>query len=121
VAIAFDAEAPELAEAFLETEHRSMGRQAHSVVAARAVAAEKTGRVEDALALYEDATRRWDAHPFVLGGAQARHGAGRCLVALRRGAETPLREAREMFAQLGARPAVERVDLTLARATSKTA
>jgi class 3 adenylate cyclase/tetratricopeptide (TPR) repeat protein len=121
VAIAFDAGEPELAEAFLETEYRSTGRQAHSVIAAQAVAAEKTGRVEDALALYEDATRRWDAHPFVLGGAETRHGAGRCLVALGRDAETPLREAREIFAQLGAQPAVERVDETLARATSKTA
>lgn len=121
VAIAFAAGEPELGEAFLETEYRSTGRQAHSVVAAQAVAAEKTGRVEDALALYEDATRRWDAHPFVLGGAEARHGAGRCLVALGRDAETRLREAREMFAQLGAQPAVERVDDTLSRATSKTA
>jgi class 3 adenylate cyclase/tetratricopeptide (TPR) repeat protein len=119
VAIAFDGGAPELAEAFLETEYRSIGRQAHSVVAARATAAEKSGQFEDALVLYEDAGQRWDAHGFVLGGAEARHGAGRCLVALGRDAETPLREAREVYAQLGAQPAVERVDDLLAQATSR--
>jgi class 3 adenylate cyclase/tetratricopeptide (TPR) repeat protein len=121
VAIAFDAGAPELAEAFLETEYRAIGRQAHSVVAARATAAEKSGQLEGALVLYEDAGHRWNAHGFVLGGAQARHGAGRCLVALGGDGQTPLREARETFAQLGARPELERVDQLLAQATTRTA
>src|SRR3954454_11493334 len=121
VAIAFDAGAPQLAEAFLETEYRAIGRQAHSVVAARATAAEKSGQLEGALVLYEDAGHRWDAHGFVLGGAQARHGAGRCLVALGGDGQTPLREARETFVQLGARPELERVDHLLAQATTRTA
>src|SRR3954451_6991229 len=121
VAIAFDAGAPQLAEAFLETEYRAIGRQAHSVVAARATAAEKSGQLEGALVLYEDAGHRWDAHGFVLGGAQARHGAGRCLVALGGDGQTPLREARETFAQLGARPELERVDHLLAQAATRTA
>jgi len=117
VAIAYDSGAPELAETFLGSEYLSTGRQSHSVVAAQATAAEKTGRLDDALALYEDAVQRWDAHPFVLGGAQARHGAGRCLVALGSDGQSLLREARETYARLGAQPAVERVDDLLAQAT----
>jgi hypothetical protein len=53
----------------------------------------------------------------VLGGAQARHGAGRCLVALGSDGQSLLREARETYARLGAQPAVERVDDLLAQAT----
>jgi class 3 adenylate cyclase/tetratricopeptide (TPR) repeat protein len=123
VAIAFAAGAPELAAAFLETEYRSTGRQAHSVVAAQARAAEETGELDDALALYEEAAARWDDHRFVLGLAEARHGAGRCLIALGRPQEAtaPLHEARELFAQLGAEPSIERVDDSLALATSRTA
>jgi hypothetical protein len=90
-------------------------------VAARAIAAEKTGQMEEALALYQDAVGRWDAHPFVLGAAEARHGAGRCLMVLGRDAQGVLREAREVFVRLGAEPAVARVDDTLAQATSRTA
>jgi class 3 adenylate cyclase/tetratricopeptide (TPR) repeat protein len=123
VAIAHAAGAPEVAAAFLEAEYRSTGRMAHSVVAARAVAAEATGELEDALVLYEDAAARWERHGFVLGRAEALHGVGRCLVALGRPQEatTPLRDARELFAQLDAQPAVERVDDLLAQATSRTA
>jgi tetratricopeptide (TPR) repeat protein len=123
VAIAVAAGAPDVAAAFLDAEYRSTGRIAHSVVAARAVFAEQTGELEDALSLYEDAAARWNDHGFVLGHAEALHGAGRCLVALGREhqAATPLREARELFARLGAQPAVERVDDVIARATSRTA
>jgi tetratricopeptide (TPR) repeat protein len=119
VAIAYDAGAPELADVFLESEYRSTGRQSHSVVAAQATAAEKTGRFEEALALYEQATERWDSHPFVLGAAEARHGAARCLIALGRDGETKLREARAVYSQLGAQPALERVDDLLAEMTSQ--
>lgn len=119
VAIAYDAGAPELAEAFLATEYVSTGRQSHSVIAARATATEKTGRFEEALTLYADAIQRWDAHGFVLGSAQARHGAGRCLIALGRDGQGLLREARETYAQLGAQPAVAQVDDLLAQAESR--
>jgi class 3 adenylate cyclase/tetratricopeptide (TPR) repeat protein len=123
VAIAFAAGAPEVAAAFLESEYGSTGRVAHSVVAARARAAEEIGELDEAVVLHEDAAARWDDHGFVLGRAEALHGAGRCLVALGRAqqAMTPLREARELFASLDAQPAVERVDEVLAQATSRTA
>jgi class 3 adenylate cyclase/tetratricopeptide (TPR) repeat protein len=123
VAIAFAAGTPEVAAAFLETEYGAIGRAAHSVVAARARVAEETGELDDALLLYEDAARRWADRGAVLSHAEALHGAGRCLVALGRAQEatSPLREARELLAGLGAQPAVERVDDLLAQATSRTA
>jgi class 3 adenylate cyclase/tetratricopeptide (TPR) repeat protein len=123
VAIALAGDAPDVAAAFLEAEYRSTGRMAHSVVAARAVVAEETGKLDEALSLYEDAAVRWDEHGFVLGHAEALHGVGRCLVALGRAQEatTPLRDARELFARLDAQPAVEQVDDLLAQATSRTA
>ena len=123
VAIALAADAPEVAVAFVDAEYRSTGRIAHSVVAARAVVAEETGELDEALLLYEDAAARWAEHGFVLGNAEALHGSGRCLVALGQAqqATAPLREARELFAQLGAKPALERVDDLLAQAASRTA
>jgi hypothetical protein len=52
--------------------------------------------------------------------AQTSLGLGRCLVQLGAGAEAslPLREAREAFSQLGARPLLEETDAWLVRATA---
>jgi tetratricopeptide (TPR) repeat protein len=121
VAIAFAAGAPDVASAFLETDYRPAARVAAAVVTARAVAAEASERFEDALKLYEDADARWADYGFVLGRADALHGAGRSLLALGRDPQAQLREARELYARLGAQPAVDRVDEVLARATSRTA
>ncbi|MFL5951904.1 MAG: ATP-binding protein [Gaiellaceae bacterium] len=123
VGIALAGGADDVASAFLETDYGSAARTAHSFVAARAVAAEAAGTFEDALRLYEDAATGWDDYGFVLGRAEAQHGAGRCLLALGRSqqAVTPLREARGAFAQLGARPGIESVDDTLAEAATRTA
>jgi tetratricopeptide (TPR) repeat protein len=118
VAIAFAADAPDVAAAFLESEYLTTGRAGHALVAARAVAAEQSGEFENALALYQDAATRWKNHPFVLGHAEALHAVGRCLGALGRDPNAPLREARALYTQLGAHPAVERVDDLIARATS---
>jgi class 3 adenylate cyclase/tetratricopeptide (TPR) repeat protein len=123
VSLALAGGEPELAQTFLETEYPSMARIVHSLVAARAIAAEASGASDEALALYEQAGTGWDEYGFVLGRGEALHGAGRCLLALGRTqqATAALREARATFAQLGARPAVERVDETLTQATSRTA
>ena len=123
VAIALAAGAADVAAAFLEAEYRSTGRMAHSVIAAQAVVADESGKLDEALALYEDAAARWHEHGFVLGRAEALLGAGRCLVALDRPGEatTALQAARELFQQLGANPGVERMDDLLGRATSRTA
>jgi predicted ATPase/class 3 adenylate cyclase len=123
VPIALAAGAPDVATTLLESKYRMTGRIAHAVVAARAIAAERTGDSDEALGLYEKAAGFWADRGFVLGRADALFGAGRCLVALGRQheAEAPLRAAGELYAQLGAQPSVERVNDELARATSRTA
>src|SRR3954447_1599719 len=123
VAIALAGGAEDVAAAFLGSGYRSTGRIAHSFTAARAVAAEAGADFDAAHALYEDAAAGWAEYGFVLGRAEALHGTGRCLVAVGRAqqAAMPLRDARASFAELGALPAVERVDRTLAEATSRTA
>ena len=123
VTIAYAGNAPELAAAFLDNESRSTGRPAHAVVAARAIVAESLGAADEALPLHEDAARRWAEYGFVFGRAQSLLGAGRCLVALGREHEAtaPLKEARELFARLGAKPSLEAVDDVIARVTSRSA
>jgi tetratricopeptide (TPR) repeat protein len=123
VAIALAGGAPDVAAAFLETEYLSTGRPAASAASARAFAAEERGALDDALALYEQAENGWAAYGSVLGRAEALHGIGRCLVALgdAQRALPALRSARELLAELRAQPALERVDDSLALATSLSA
>ena len=123
VAIALAGGAPDVAAAFLETEYLSTGRPAHSAALARAFAAEESGALDDALALYEQAENGWAGYGSVLGRAEALHGIGRCLVALgdAQRALPLLRSARKLLAELRAQPALERVDDTLALATSLSA
>jgi class 3 adenylate cyclase/tetratricopeptide (TPR) repeat protein len=123
VPIAFAARAPEVARRLLESKYRNIGRIARAVVAARAIAAEQIGALDEALALYESAAAFRVDRGFVLGRADALFGAGRCLVGLGREgqAEAPLRAAGELYAQLGAQTSVERVEDEIARATSRTA
>ena len=85
--------------------------------------AEGAGESEAALALHREAAERWAGYGYVLGQASSLFGAGRCLLALGRPFEaaSPLTDARELFKSLGATPSVERVDETLARATSVSA
>jgi hypothetical protein len=54
------------------------------------------------------------------GRAQALLGQGRCLVAIGRPAEAsvPLQQARDVFTELGAKPAVAETDALLERATA---
>ena len=123
VSIALAGGADDVANAFLASDYGSHGRIGASFAAARAVAAEAAGDAREALRLHEEAAARWADYGFVLGRADALHGAGRCHVALGQAqrATNPLTGAHALYAQLSAQPAVERVDNTLARATSKTA
>jgi class 3 adenylate cyclase/tetratricopeptide (TPR) repeat protein len=94
--------ATHLAELLLTETEVCTARQLHAVHTARAVLAEMQGRIEEALALYEEAAERWARYGFVLEHAQALLGVGRCLLRFRRpAAEVPLDEARELFASLG--------------------
>jgi class 3 adenylate cyclase/tetratricopeptide (TPR) repeat protein len=121
VGIAFAGGAPDVASALLETDYSTTARVAAAVVAARAVAAEASGTFDNALTLYEDADARWADYGFVLGRADALHGAGRSLLGVGRDPQAQLRAARELYAQLGAQPSIQRVDEELAKATSRTA
>jgi tetratricopeptide (TPR) repeat protein len=114
---------PDLVRSLVDTIDVSIGRTAIAVTSARALIAENDGRTDEALTLHEEAARCWADHGFVLGRARSLQGAGRCLLALerRREAAFQLREARDLFENLGAKPLVAEVDDVLARAASVSA
>lgn len=91
----------------------------HAVCAARAMVSEAQGDMEGAAGLFADAATRWVGMGVVPERAFAHLGQGRCLLALGRAAEAyePLREAREVFAKLGAKPALAETDALLLRVT----
>ncbi|HEU0336664.1 MAG TPA: hypothetical protein VFR43_08910, partial [Gaiellaceae bacterium] len=85
----------------------------HAVASARAQLVE-AGDHADAAALYAEAAERWRSFGNVPEHAYALLGHGRCLAALRMPvAEAPLREARELFASMGYRPALAEADALL--------
>jgi hypothetical protein len=111
---------PELAERLVADMTPRTPYAEHALVAARAAIAEAARNLESAVERYADAAGRWEAFGHVLERAFALLGQGRCLLALSRageGAEV-LRSAREVFAYLGARPAVEEIDDLLAPSTA---
>jgi class 3 adenylate cyclase/tetratricopeptide (TPR) repeat protein len=90
----------------------------HVRTACLALTAEARGENETALTGFADAAVRWRDFGVPYEEAQALLGQGRCLVALGRAPEAAplLRAAREIFARLGARPALEETDKWLAKA-----
>jgi hypothetical protein len=111
----------DLARRLLEANLDNAGRSANIVVSGRAVIAEAEGRFEEALAAYRDAADRWLAYGSVPERGFALVGQGRCLVALGRTGEAnqPLREARAMFAGLGAARLSAEVDDLLAHTSAR--
>jgi len=91
------------------------GRAGHSLVGARAVLAEADGDPIAALPLFEEAAKRWADYGFVFGRGLALLGSARCLLALgrRTDATSALHQARDIFAALGAAPALAEVDALL--------
>ena len=91
----------------------------HATVAARALVAEARGEFEAAAAGFADAATRWHDFAAVYETGHALFGRGRCLVALGREQEAaqPLKQAREIFARLGAKPAMAEVDRLLDQVT----
>ncbi len=76
--------------------------------------AEAAGDSTEAARLYAEAAERWRDFGSVPERAYALLGRGRCLVALGRpAAEEPLREARELFAPLGYKPALAECEALL--------
>ena len=83
---------------------------------AEAMVAESSGELEAPAGGFADAAARWHGFSMPYEEAQALLGQGRCLVALGRAPEAApvLEAAREIFARLGARPALAETEALLA-------
>jgi class 3 adenylate cyclase len=91
------------------------GRTGCARTAAAAVLAEAEGLTPDALALYEQAAKRWQDFGSLPGRAAALLGQGRCLNSLgRQEGQRPLAEARDLFASMGHQAGVVEADGLLA-------
>ena len=86
------------------------------VSSGRAILAEARSEYGEAESLYARAEQGWKEHDSVVERAYALLGLGRCRLAAGRSEEAapPLREAREIFEKLGARPLVAEADELLA-------
>lgn len=83
----------------------------HALIACRAQLAEAAGDHAHAAALYSEAAERWREFGNAPERAYALLGQGRCLRALGSSeAEQQLREARELFASMGYKPALAKAD-----------
>jgi class 3 adenylate cyclase/tetratricopeptide (TPR) repeat protein len=88
----------------------------HALSASRAQLAEAAGEHAEAASRYSEAAERWREFGNVPERAYALLGQGRCLTALGKPeAEAPLREARELFASMGYKPALLETDALLAQ------
>ena len=94
----------------------------HSLVAAEAALAESRGDLSDAAERYSEAASRWERFPAPHEQGFALFGRGRCLLGLSDlpGATDALRQARDLFARCGMRPALEETDDLLASAIALT-
>jgi class 3 adenylate cyclase/tetratricopeptide (TPR) repeat protein len=86
----------------------------HALGACRAQLAEAAGERAEATAVYAEAAERWREFGNVPERAYALLGHGRCLAALGKPeAEEPLRQARDLFASMGYRPALAETEALL--------
>jgi tetratricopeptide (TPR) repeat protein len=110
----------DLAERLFEDVEAVMARDRHSVLIGQAVLDEARGEIERAAGLYREAAERWAEYGHIPERGLALLGLGRCLTATGGSAEAvaALRDAREIFVGLGARPLLEETDAWLAKATA---
>jgi hypothetical protein len=106
----------DLAREIAEDDSRLSPLREHGQVTCRALLAEARGERETAAAGFADAAARWHGFGVPYEEGHALLGQGRCLAALGRAPEAaaPLAAAREIFARLGARPALGDTDAVLA-------
>ena len=111
---------PDLLDALLVLEAGVQGARLHTKTACLAIAAEAAGRQDEALALFQDAEQGWRESGDPYERAHSLLGQARCLIGLERANEAvqPLNEARDLFAGLGAAPALAETDTLLQRATA---
>jgi hypothetical protein len=94
----------------------------HALCAARAQVTEHAGKHAEAARLYAEAAARWQEFGNVPERAYALLGQGRCLRALGQPkAEEPLREARDLFASMGYKPALAETEALLEQTATRTA
>jgi hypothetical protein len=88
---------------------------------AHALIAERAGKVGRAQAEFDEVATLWEGYGMPWERAQAMLGSARCLGALdhTREATGLLRSARDLFARLGARPAIAETDTRLSRASAR--
>ena len=109
-----------LAEALAAHVEPSLPLYQHALASAQASLAEARGEQTAAAVGFAAAAAAWHDFGVPYEEAQALLGQGRCLVAIGRAPEAaqPLREAREFFARLGAKPALVEVDQLLSGITA---
>ena len=107
--------APEMASRLVEGIDPIVPLYEHILATADALLAEARGEHESAAADFADAAADWHDFGVPYEEAQALLGQGRCLVALGRAPEAaaPLAAAREIFARLGAKPALAETEAVL--------
>ncbi|MBI2238880.1 MAG: AAA family ATPase [Actinobacteria bacterium] len=95
-------------------------RDQHDILAGHAILEEAAGELGAAIELFEEAAAAWGEFGHPLERGQALLGGGRCLLTTGsvHESELKLREAREVFSGLGARPLVAETDDLLARASA---
>lgn len=113
---------PRLAQQLVSDLEPVLPLQENALKAARALLSEFDGEYPEASDTFADAAERWKRWEMPFEHAQALLGRGRCLLALGqpRDASEALRSAREIFASLGARPALDETDALLSRSTALT-
>ena len=103
-----------LAERLMHGLDRRYPLNDHVLCAARAQLAEHAGEHAHAATLYAEAAARWQEFGNVPERAHALLGQGRCLLAIGEpGAEQPLREAGDLFAAMGYKPALAETEALL--------
>ena len=107
-----------LAESLLSGIESNYPLSEHALAASRALLSEETGEHEAAASAFADAAARWRGFEVPYECGQALLGQGRCLVGLGKVPEAadPLVAAREIFARLGAEPALQETDRVLSAA-----
>ena len=105
-----------LAQRLADTLARTHPYAHHALATARAALTEAAGDHVTALTAYTDAATRWHDFTMPTEEAFALLAQGRCLLALNRPDEAApvLQQARDMFAQMGARPALAETELLIA-------
>ncbi|MEO5633548.1 hypothetical protein [Gaiella sp.] len=92
--------------------------QQHALATVHAIQTEQAGDHAQAAVLHADAASRWEQFTAVLERAHALLAQGRCLT--RTGdpaADQPLRRARDLFEQMGARPRLQECDTLISQAS----